>query len=279
MTISKKAQKIVTSTLAVLLAITMFGGMKTEAYASSGISVSYNGKTLAFDQEPIVKNNRTLVPLRAIFEAMGLTVLWNPTTQSVSAYNDEITIGLQIGNNSAVLNSKNYGSIDVFLDVEPQIINGRTLVPVRFIGESSGADVSWISSTNTVVINKTGDRYFGDDSGAIDNVNYIYRGYISKSSGLADGFGSLTYSNNSSFVGTFKNGLQEGQGTFTYYDGSEYVGQFVAGMREGQGTNYYANGDVYIGRFSNDVREGQGTYYWTDGRVSAGIWHNDDFVK
>jgi len=252
--------------------------MKTEAYASSGISVTYNGRAVVFDQAPIMKNDRTLVPLRAIFEAMGLTVYWEPATQSVTAYNDEITIGLQIGNNSAALSSDYYGSIDIILDVEPQILNGRTLVPVRFIGECSGADVSWIPSTNTVVIRNTGDRYFGDDSGAINNINYLYRGYISSTSGLADGFGSCSYDTGSSYVGTFKNGLSEGQGTYIYYDGSEYVGQFVAGLREGQGKNYYTSGDMYVGRFSNDVREGLGTYYWVDGRTWIGFWHDDDFV-
>ena len=278
MTTNKRIQKSFSFLLAVLLALTLFSGMKTESYAASGISVTYNGKAVAFDQAPIIKNDRTLVPLRAIFEAMGLTVKWYETTQSVTAYNDEITIGLQIGNNSAVLSSDYYGSIDIFLDVEPQVINGRTLVPVRFIGECSGADVSWISSTNTVVISKTGDRYFGDDSGAINNVNYFYKGYISGTSGLADGFGSCTFTNSSSYIGTFKNGLPEGQGRYYYYDSSEYVGQFVAGLREGQGTNYYTSGDVYVGKFSNDMREGQGTYYWLDGDTWTGLWHNDRFV-
>lgn len=278
MTISKNAKKLFAFALSVLFVVTLFSGIKTEAFASSGISVTYNSSAVVFDQAPIIKNGRTLVPLRAIFEAMGLTVYWEGATQSVTAYNEEISIGLQIGNNSAVLSSDYYGSIDIFLDVEPQIINGRTLVPVRFIGECSGADVSWISATSTVVISNTGNRYFGDDSGAINNVNYLYRGYISGTSGLADGFGSCSYSNGSSYVGTFKNGLQEGQGTYNYYDGSEYVGQFVAGLREGQGTNYYANGDMYVGKFSNDKRGGQGTYYWVNGQTKSGTWYNDVYV-
>lgn len=278
MTKNKKAQKLFSCALAVLLAIALFNGVKTQANAATGISVTYNGYAIAFKQAPIIKDGRTLVPFRAIFEAMGLTVTWDSDTLSATAYNDDITIGLQIGNNSAVLSSNYYGSIDVFLDVEPQIINGSTLIPVRFVGESSGADVSWLASTKTVVIKNTGDRYFGDDSGAIKGVNYLYRGYISGSSQLADGFGSCTYSNGSSYVGTFKDGLQEGQGSYSYYDGSQYTGQFAAGLREGQGTSYYTNGDVYVGKFSNDMREGQGTYYWVDGSTWTGLWHADDFV-
>lgn len=278
MTTTTRAQRLLACTLSVLLAFTLFSGLKTGAYAASGISVTYNGSTIAFTQEPIIKDGRTLVPLRAIFEAMGLTVLWYPETQSVIAYNSEITVGLQIGNNSATLSSDYYGSIDVFLDVEPQIINGSTMVPARFVGETSGADVSWLSASRTVVISNTGDRYFGDDSGAIGNVNYLYKGYISATSGLADGFGSCTYSNGSSYVGTFKNGLQEGQGTYYYYDGSEYVGQFSAGLRKGQGTNYYSNGDMYVGEFANDFRSGYGTYYWVNGTQKTGTWYNDSFV-
>lgn len=273
-----KTQRFLACALSVLLVFSLFVSLNTGAYAASGITVTYNGSSIAFTQEPIIKDGRTLVPLRAIFEAMGLTVLWYSDTQSVIAYNESIAIGLQIGNNSATLSSDYYGDIDVFLDVAPQIINGRTLVPVRFIGESSGADVSWLSASKTVVITNTYDRYFGDDSGAIGSVNYLYKGYISAASGLADGFGSCTYDSGASYVGTFKNGLPEGQGTYYYYDGSEYVGQFSAGLREGQGTNYYSNGDMYVGKFSNDLRSGYGTYYWVNGTQKTGTWYNDSFV-
>ena len=275
---TKKTHRLFAYTLSLLLAFSLFSGFKSGAYAASGISVTYNGIAIAFTQEPIIKDGRTLVPLRAIFEAMGMTVLWYPETQSVYAYNAEIAIGLQIGNSSATISSDYYGDIDVFLDVAPQIINGRTLVPARFIGESSGADVSWLASSRTVVITNSYDRYFGDLEGAIGSVNYLYKGYISATSGLADGFGSCTYSSGSSYIGTFKNGLLNGQGTYYYYDGGEYVGQFVAGYREGQGTYYYPSGDMYVGAFSNDVRSGYGTYYWVNGTQATGTWYNDSFV-
>ncbi len=278
MSIHKKPQKLFAFALSLLFVVALFSGIKTDAFAASGISVTYNGNYVAFTQEPVIRDGRTLVPFRAIFEAMGLNVSWVPETQSVTAYSDEITIGLQIGNNSAVVSSDYYGSIDVFLDVAPQIINGRTMVPARFVGESSGADVSWLSSSKTVVIVNTGDRYFGDDSGATSTANYFYLGYISRTSGLADGFGVCTYSNGESYTGTFESGQPEGQGTYNYYDGSTYIGKFVNGHREGQGTNYYASGDVYIGGFSNDLRGGYGTYYWTDGSSKTGTWYNDEFV-
>jgi len=278
MTVIKKTPRALLLALAVLFATALFFGLKTPAYAASGISVTYNGSYVSFTQEPVIKDGRTLVPLRAIFEAMGLTVVWDASTQSVSAYNSDITIDLQIGNKYATVSSDYYGGIDVLLDVEPQIINGRTLVPVRFIGESSGADVSWLASSRTVVIKNTGDRYFSDDEGAIGDMNYYYKGYVSISSGLADGFGQCNFASGASYVGTFKNGLPEGQGSYAYYDGSSYVGQFVAGLREGQGTNYYANGDMYVGKFSGDKRGGLGTYYWADGSSTTGIWYNDKFV-
>ena len=75
MTISKNAKKLFAFALSVLFVVTLFSGIKTEAFASSGISVTYNSSAVVFDQAPIIKNGRTLVPLRAIFEAMGLSLI------------------------------------------------------------------------------------------------------------------------------------------------------------------------------------------------------------
>ena len=123
------------------------GGPDAAQSAGSGISVTVNGRALSFDQPPISQDGRTLVPLRAIFEALGADVDWNPATQTVSAKRDDVSITLRIGSRILVRNG-----VDITLDVPAQTIGGRTLVPVRAIAESFGAEVGWNPATRTVTI-------------------------------------------------------------------------------------------------------------------------------
>jgi sugar lactone lactonase YvrE len=111
------------------------------------IKVNINETPLQMDVPPMIVNGRTLVPLRAIFNALGAMVQWNPADQSITATKGSTTINLQIGSTTALNNGA-----QVTLDAAPIIINGRTVAPVRFVSESLGAAVSWDSSTNTVTI-------------------------------------------------------------------------------------------------------------------------------
>lgn len=88
--------------------------------------------------DPIIKEGRTLVPLRAIFESLGADVEWEQSTQTVTGKLNDTIIKLQINNKLASVNGS-----EVTLDVPATINNGRTLVPVRFIGESLGAKVDY----------------------------------------------------------------------------------------------------------------------------------------
>lgn len=101
-------------------------------------TVSYNGEKIAFDQIPVIENGRTLVPLRAIFEKLGAEVSWNDATKTVTAVKDGTAITLTIDSTSATKNGE-----AVTLDVPATIINGRTMVPVRFIADCFGVSVSW----------------------------------------------------------------------------------------------------------------------------------------
>lgn len=114
-----------------------------------GIKVLLNGATLTFDQPPVNIDGRVLAPLRGIFEAMGADIVWDPISMTVTAAKGNRIIVLAIGSKTAYVDGK-----PVSLDVPGRIINGRTLVPVRFISESLDADVGWVRETKTVVITK-----------------------------------------------------------------------------------------------------------------------------
>lgn len=115
------------------------------------ITVKIFDKFISFDslgQPPIIENGRTLVPFRAIFNVLGLEVDWHEDTRTVTAYNDNIKVILKINSNIAYVNGN-----PVSLDVPAKIVNGRTLVPLRFVSESLGRIVDWDGSIRRVYIN------------------------------------------------------------------------------------------------------------------------------
>ena len=109
--------------------------------------VLLNGRYLVFDQPPINRNDRILVPMRAIFEALGADVDWDDGLRKVTGTMEDRQVQLIIGDNTAYINAT-----PVLLDVPAMIENSRTLVPVRFISESLDADVDWDGTTKTAII-------------------------------------------------------------------------------------------------------------------------------
>lgn len=135
-------KKVITFIMSLLLTFTV-------GYANEPIKVFLDGNRLSFDQPPIIENGRTLVPMRMIFESMGADVTWNDSTQSIIAETSDMTIVIAVKGGFAVINGDYHT-----LDVPAKILNGRTLVPVRFIAESLGCNVDWIEETQTVFISK-----------------------------------------------------------------------------------------------------------------------------
>ena len=111
------------------------------------ISVLLNGERLEFDVAPIIVENRTLVPFRAIFEALGMEVDWDNQTRTAIGSNEDVTIEIPIDSYSAYVNGE-----PIDLDVPALLHNERTLVPIRFVAENSGANVEWDGESRTVVI-------------------------------------------------------------------------------------------------------------------------------
>lgn len=121
-------------------------GVKVEVLAPE-ISVTVNGTKLDLDQPPIAVNNRTLLPIRAIFQAFGATVNWNPDTQTATSTVGDKTITIPLGSNEIYVNDET-----VTLDVAATAMGNRILVPARAVAESLGCNVQWIGETSTVVI-------------------------------------------------------------------------------------------------------------------------------
>ncbi len=122
----------------------------TDNSVNSLITVLYNGKRVSFhayNQNPEIVNDRTLVPLRAIFEAMKAEVEWDQETQTVTATRGNVTVKITIGDSKLYKNGK-----EIAVDVPAQLINDRTMVPARVIAEAFGANVEWNNNGRTVLI-------------------------------------------------------------------------------------------------------------------------------
>ncbi|MGE5422719.1 MAG: stalk domain-containing protein [Ignavibacteriales bacterium] len=115
--------------------------------AKGVISVLINNQPLKLDIAPQVRNGRTLVPLRAIFEGLGATVQWNAADKSITATKGSQTLSLVLGKATATNNGQ-----QVTLEVPPMIIGGRTMVPLRFVSENMGAQVKWEGNIRQVSI-------------------------------------------------------------------------------------------------------------------------------
>lgn len=116
-------------------------------YDPNIINVFVDGKYINFDTKPQFVNGRTMVPLRRIFEELGAYVQWDNATWSAIARKDGIEIRFTIDDYTMYKN----GSPNT-LDVPAQLINGRTLVPLRAVSEALGCDVGWDGNDNVVSI-------------------------------------------------------------------------------------------------------------------------------
>ena len=132
--------------LGIVLAALM---LATVAFAAD-ITVTLNGETVdceSYGSPATIVEGRTLVPLRAIFEALGASVEWDQATKTVSSTLGSDSISLAVGSTTLVKNGE-----DITLDVPAQIINSRTMVPARAIAEAYGVGVEWDAATRTVVL-------------------------------------------------------------------------------------------------------------------------------
>ncbi|HLW46420.1 MAG TPA: stalk domain-containing protein [bacterium] len=135
--------------LTITIAVAM--GAPAPAGAQGMIRVFIDGRPVAFDVPPAINQGRVLVPLRGIFEQMGATVDYDAATQHIVGIRGGQTVELTVGSRQARVNNS-----PVLLDVPAFTINGRTMVPLRFISESLGAGVQWVAANETILISSSG---------------------------------------------------------------------------------------------------------------------------
>jgi len=121
--------------------------------APKPIEIYINGQKVESDVAPIIVNDRTLAPVRVISENLGAEVYWDNDNRQVQIITPSKTIILKIDDKRALVDGR-----EVILDVPAKIVNDRTMVPLRFLGETLGAEVSWDNELRRVIINRTGAK-------------------------------------------------------------------------------------------------------------------------
>lgn len=134
--------------------------MPCSAYADDYIRVFLNDREIEFDQPPIIYNDLTFVPFRAIFEAMGMVVQWDNSQQRATAFNHEYNISFLMNYDYIFING-----IGIPIEYGPIIENSRMLIPLRALIESVNGDVYWDGDNKYVYINS---------SMAVDTSNWPY---------------------------------------------------------------------------------------------------------
>jgi len=132
---------------------------------AQSVTVIVDGQTMSFDQPPIVRAGRVFVPMRAIFERLGASVVY--ANGQINATGRGRTVSLTIGSTQATVDGQT-----TTLDVAPFVIGSRTLVPLRFIAQSLGATVNWNDSTSTVTIDSGGGRPPAPPPGRVVTLTY-----------------------------------------------------------------------------------------------------------
>ncbi len=248
--------------ISILTALTiLLSCFSITATAAEEVKVILDGELLSFDVPAQIINGRTMVPVRKIFEELGMDVIWDGDAQKVIANKKGVLIELYINSTTVCRNS-----VDQEIDVPAQIIENRTLVPVRVVSEYAGSDVVWDNDTRTVYITST------------DNIHYInwndtYEYYGECENGDAYGYGILYSKEDGSIrqMGKYINS-QIIAGTFCFDGGDTFVGNFE-NARPVYGTYYYNNGDSYTGEFVNGEFS-NGTYNFSNGSYHKTKWEN-----
>ena len=118
----------------------------------STIAVQLDGQALTFtDAVPQVKEERTFLPFRAVFEAMGAEVSYDAETNQVSATRDGTTVTMTLGSTEAAVTTGDV-TTTLTMDVAPYAAENRTYVPVRFAAQAFGCAVGWDQDDSTVIL-------------------------------------------------------------------------------------------------------------------------------
>ncbi|MEK8126377.1 stalk domain-containing protein [Paenibacillus filicis] len=232
------------------------------------IPVYLNGNPVSFEVPPILEDGTTLVQFRPIFERLGLTIGWDEATRTVTGSRNGLNIKLVIDELEASVNNQQSE-----LDLAPRLVEGNTFVPLRFVGEASGAEVVWDGENGRIYL-RTGSSPGGSNPGTgtppkdPEEASPPTKGNPDK--------GTYTYPNGDIYTGQMAGGKPAGKGKLVDAGGKLLFDGTMAGgvPSEGKYKTYHPNGKVsFDGQIKDGVLSGAGKQYSDIGKlVFTGIF-------
>lgn len=272
-----------------LICVLFFGMFQTclAEESEKEIKVLLNGKMIQMDVSPTVIDDRTMIPIRAVVEGLGIKVQWDDSTETVTVQGNLKKIAFKLDSKDATVitykdKTDTVGTKEQkTLDVPATLVDNRTVIPLRFVGENLGLTVVWndkwpneydmivLYNSNYTATAEIGILY--DESGT-----KLYEGGLKN--GLPEGQGKLYYSGALDYDGTWANGAEKGSGKEFYLMNGQvlYEGEFKDSHWNGYGKAYYEDGKpMYEGNFVNDDYTGAGKSYYSNGTLQ----YDGEFVQ
>ncbi len=176
--------------------LTIVATLSAQAIAFANVTVDVDNTPVLFDAAPRILNNRTMVPVRAIFERLGATVNWDPVLRTATAQKDGKEVALTIGSNVVRVNDRY-----IVMDTSAMILENRTFVPARFSAEAMDSTVGWDATTRKVSIDSTKKpdiQYYKKFSNQKMSIMYPEDWYVDTS------FGDMVFIDNQSSASSEK---------------------------------------------------------------------------
>ncbi len=285
-----------------VLLVAIFVMLPISVSAESEITVLLDGEAIEFDQPPVIISDRTMVPVRAIYEALGADVEWDTATRTASGTKSGIKVSFTI---DMPVVSINYNEKEI--DAPATIVSDRTLVPVRALAEGFGVDVDWDAATRTVKLTSNDTTKTISDYSQGKGV-YDYIGQVENDVPHGYGTGAMKSYKDTYFIGIWEKGIASSgrmyindanfgfvgfismkNGGINGYSEIEYTAQETKGMIyhgnwengviSGQGAIYLPDGTYYKGEFKNNTMDGYGELYDpASGIKVSGTWRNGEFI-
>lgn len=241
------------------MAMVMTMAFSSIAFAADVVKVNVNGKTIVTDQPPIITNGRTMVPLRAVAEALGCQVEWDNTSKTATFIQDEVTAVVTVGEKYITLGDGVYND-QVPIDTPAVIVNSRTMIPLRVLSEGFGYSVEWDNTTKTVNINlksmEDNDTDKADEMTPVDtnyNLSFKVSSYAEILKGITSIIDSVGYTNDNYVnIKTQLNNIASNAKTMTY---DELISAFTKLKEIDQSLADIAN-DVGVSEYTSDYING-----------------------
>ena len=273
-------KKIISLFLTIALFLTI-SGFAEDSISVTDSTIYLNNEVMQFSVPTILYYERTMVPMRELFEKLDIAVDWIDSEQKIIARSATKTMTMQIESLWIMCND-----VNIPVDVSPILYESRTMIPLRFVCEQLNLYVEWDGDSNSIYLDSIGETVIGEAECTIDYENGTiatekYYGEIIDGIpyGICTKTAYYTYSDGTKNIitskGVFRNGVENG-----YIISDNFAAIFVDGMRNGWGWEIGSNGNYYEGFYEDDyfnnyceIRYSNGNTY--QGRVFTGYANID----